>query len=405
MGASMRVKSVTLTSLIVLATSVSAFGQGSIPWVHSFETAQQLAQRDQRLLLVHFYADWCGPCRSLEQTVFSDPSVGRSVAAHYVPVKINVDQSPELAKRYGVSSIPTDVIVDCQGQVLYQTRSPNTSQDYLQLLQGLATGTASAASAQPVAARFGPQAGHQAAGAAAAAQQWQGAPGHPEAIGAYAQQQPENNGWGGVSHWQDRADAAVSASSLDPQAGHEEAWRQSTWQDSPQASMHSATTPSPNSRDRQPTAPNSPVAGLVENPYGQPGGQAPPAPQAAATSGGGFPLALDGFCAVLLAEQEQWQRGDAAWGAIHRGRTYLFSSQEFQQRFLADPDRYSPVLSGLDPTRYVDTGEPVPGLRQHGMWFRGKIYLFADEASLLRFSQKPEYYAQRAHEIMMMAGR
>jgi YHS domain-containing protein len=39
------------------------------------------------------------------------------------------------------------------------------------------------------------------------------------------------------------------------------------------------------------------------------------------------------------------------------------------------------------------------------MWFRGKIYLFADEESLERFSAAPEGYSQRAHEIMMAAGR
>jgi YHS domain-containing protein len=39
------------------------------------------------------------------------------------------------------------------------------------------------------------------------------------------------------------------------------------------------------------------------------------------------------------------------------------------------------------------------------MWFHGKTYLFADEPSLDRFSQAPEFYAQRAHEIMATAGR
>ena len=114
---------------------------------------------------------------------------------------------------------------------------------------------------------------------------------------------------------------------------------------------------------------------------------------------------MDGFCPVTLLEQERWVKGDPRWGAVHRGCTYLFLSQQHQQRFLADPDRYSPVLSGFDPTRYVDRGELVPGQRAHGMWFRGRTYLFADEQSLDRFSQAPEFYAQRAHEIMMAPGR
>ena len=110
------------------------------------------------------------------------------------------------------------------------------------------------------------------------------------------------------------------------------------------------------------------------------------------------------FLSCHSAEQERWVKGDPRWGAVHLGRTYLFLSQQHQQRFLADPDRYSPVLSGYDSTRYVDRGELVRDMPAR-MWFRGKIYLFADEEWLDRFSAAPEVYAQRAHEIMMAAGR
>jgi protein disulfide-isomerase len=116
-------------------------------------------------------------------------------------------------------------------------------------------------------------------------------------------------------------------------------------------------------------------------------------------------LGLEGFCPVSLAQKETWERGDPRWGAVHRGRTYLFASASHQQQFLADPDRYSPVLSGYDTTRFVDYGEPVEGKRRHGMWFRGKMYLFAEEGSLERFQRSPEYYAQKSHEIMMRGAR
>ena len=114
---------------------------------------------------------------------------------------------------------------------------------------------------------------------------------------------------------------------------------------------------------------------------------------------------MEGYCAVTLAENEKWEKGNRLWGARHRGRTYLFVSQQQRQKFLSDPDRYSPVLSGYDPTRYIDIGEPVVGQRRHAMWFRGKAYFFTDENSLARFSIRPEYYAQKAHEIMMSGGR
>jgi len=66
-------------------------------------------------VLVDFYADWCGPCKMVSPLV--DELAEESTA--YVVGKVNVDESPELAARYGVMSIPT-LIVFKNGQVAQQ---------------------------------------------------------------------------------------------------------------------------------------------------------------------------------------------------------------------------------------------------------------------------------------------
>ena len=64
-------------------------------------------------VMVDFFADWCGPCRMVAPTIEA-LSVERSDA---VVVKVNVDNSPELAVRFGVSSIPT-ILVFRDGKLL-----------------------------------------------------------------------------------------------------------------------------------------------------------------------------------------------------------------------------------------------------------------------------------------------
>jgi YHS domain-containing protein len=123
-------------------------------------------------------------------------------------------------------------------------------------------------------------------------------------------------------------------------------------------------------------------------------------PQATPPSPHATPFALDGHCPVTLVEREQWQKADPQWGAEHRGRIYLFANQAAQQQFLANPDRYSPVLSGYDLVRYAETGQLVPGRRQHGVSFEDRVYLFADEAALQRFWQSPQRYASAAYQAM-----
>jgi YHS domain-containing protein len=111
-----------------------------------------------------------------------------------------------------------------------------------------------------------------------------------------------------------------------------------------------------------------------------------------------YPMCLDGFCPVRLAENHVWTPGQKAWGAVHRGRTYLFAGEEERRRFMADPDRYAPVLSGGDIVAQLEQGRALQGSREHGSQYAGHVYLFADESNLARFMANPNFYAERVQE-------
>jgi thioredoxin 1 len=59
-------------------------------------------------VLLDFWAEWCGPCKMIAPALdeLSNVYAGRIKVA-----KLNVDESPELAARYGVRSIPTLAII------------------------------------------------------------------------------------------------------------------------------------------------------------------------------------------------------------------------------------------------------------------------------------------------------
>jgi len=105
------------------------------------------------------------------------------------------------------------------------------------------------------------------------------------------------------------------------------------------------------------------------------------------------PLGLDGYCPVTLVEKETWQRGDPFCFAIHDGCLYRFAGKPERKRFLETPDAFAPVASGRDITIATDQDDVVPGKREHGCYYRGKVYLFASEEALAKFAANPDRYA------------
>ena len=106
-----------------------------------------------------------------------------------------------------------------------------------------------------------------------------------------------------------------------------------------------------------------------------------------------LPPDLNGFCAVQLVDNGTWVAGDSRWAVEHRGRVYLMSGANQQQRFLANPGRYAPVLSGNDPVLAVDEGRQEPGRTDHCVVYDGRLYSFSSISTLTRFRQNPQRYA------------
>ncbi|MFM8253218.1 MAG: DUF255 domain-containing protein [Planctomycetota bacterium] len=253
----------------------------AISWQTDLATAQALAAKTNRPLLLHFTSDHCPPCQRMEKTVFVDPQVSRVMGEHFVAVKVNVERQPEVARSYRVDRWPTDILCAPDGKELTRGTSEQQPARFLAKLQ-----------------HFAPTA-------------------HPMA----------------KTKWNEAAIRPVNLATPDP-------------------------TP----------------------------------PQ--------LPLGLDGFCPVTLLQQKNWKKGDSQWGAIHRERVYWFTGPAEQQQFLANPDAYSPALAGFDIVRFVELRQRVDGRRQHGVWHRGQMFLFADEATLNQFTADAASYLERGEQLL-----
>ena len=118
--------------LLLVALGKVPIAQSSEPsgvFRTDFKAALAEAEEKKLPLLVHFYADWCMPCQRMEREVFNAAPVKELLGTKFIAVKINSDQRQDLVRRYGVETLPSDVIVDSlSGRVIalyagYQDRN------------------------------------------------------------------------------------------------------------------------------------------------------------------------------------------------------------------------------------------------------------------------------------------
>jgi len=77
-----------------------------VNWI-SFEEAVSSSKLEQKKIFIDVYTDWCGWCKKMEATTFSDPAVAAMLQKEFYPVKFNAEQhEPITFNNYTFKFIP-----------------------------------------------------------------------------------------------------------------------------------------------------------------------------------------------------------------------------------------------------------------------------------------------------------
>ena len=91
-----------------------------LPWIVDAgdDSFAERVEQARMPVLVDLWAPWCGPCRAVSPAL---ENLARDRAGRIKLVKVNVDESPAIAARFGVQGIPTLLVLDKGTVVTRQT--------------------------------------------------------------------------------------------------------------------------------------------------------------------------------------------------------------------------------------------------------------------------------------------
>ena len=145
--------SLLAAAMLLFAGTVSQAGQ--LEWSSNYEQAKQQAVTESKPLLIMFTASWCGPCKIMKSTTLSDQGVEAAIAADFVPVMIDTDANRNLTRKFGVTAMPTVMVVHPVTETVQSIRGYKAKPEFLTFLNThknsvqLASGSVPAQNAAP----------------------------------------------------------------------------------------------------------------------------------------------------------------------------------------------------------------------------------------------------------------
>ena len=87
-------------------------------------------------------------------------------------------------------------------------------------------------------------------------------------------------------------------------------------------------------------------------------------------------VGLDGYCPVCVVKMKKWVKGSPEHEVVYDGKRYLFPGADQKQMFLADPARFVPALGGDCGVCLAKMDKRVPGSVKFGAIHKGRVWLF-----------------------------
>lgn len=129
---------IVLFSLFSLVTiSANTTPTSSVDFYNgNIKEAQKKANDEGKLFFVDFYANWCAPCKWMDETTFMDKRVSKMLNNNFVSLKVDIDKFDgfELKQQYKVRYLPTILIFNAEGELIDRIEETLSAQKLITIL-------------------------------------------------------------------------------------------------------------------------------------------------------------------------------------------------------------------------------------------------------------------------------
>lgn len=123
--------------MLVVAIAMTAQGIAFEPEGTTLEQASAKAKAENKLIFLDAFTTWCGPCKMMARTVFTQQQVGDAMNPKFVSVKIDMESAygAPLAKKLQVTAYPTFIIFNADAQEIGRFLGGSSAEEFLKKVE------------------------------------------------------------------------------------------------------------------------------------------------------------------------------------------------------------------------------------------------------------------------------
>lgn len=107
-----------------------------IAW-QGFSDGMARGRSENKKVFLHFYAQWCGACKIMENKTFQDPAVIAYINENFIPIKVDTDQEREISQIFRIRLLPDSWFIAEDGKPIGHQPGYITPRQLKGILQNL----------------------------------------------------------------------------------------------------------------------------------------------------------------------------------------------------------------------------------------------------------------------------